>query len=437
VPGWANLADQTGARPVAHLLVTTAVVVGVSLLGLAWFLVWRKARRFRSLDVGRLWWLAAAWVAPLLAATPFATQDVWNYGLEGHFVLDGIGGYHSLSVVPHSVWTMGVDPKWAARPSPYGPGALDLSAFFVKLSGGHPWLAAECWRLTAVIGLVLCAWGVHRIVSLRGGNATAAAIGGVANPAMLLVLVGGSHNDALMLGLIVAAVAVAMSGSPSWGILLCACAVAVKSSALLAVGAMAWWAWGAGWRPRARGMVSAAVAVVGVLALSGIPVGGGFGWLRALSANNALQGTWSVGARFFSLSRSWSASTIEIIGFLLALACVLRRRHPHDWIVGLGWGFAVLAVTSTRPEPRYLAWALVLLSCGGLIRKSEQFAAVVLGAMMVGSVLPAGPLWWFAGDVLLLWLAVVAVRSRMGIDDGSPLHSSSEDTRTSATVPLS
>lgn len=436
VPGWANVADQAGARPIAHLLVTVAVVIGIALLSLAWILVWRHARRGLSLDRRRLWWVATAWVAPLLAAAPFATQDIWTYGLEGHLVLDGFGGYRSSSVLPHSIWTSGFVGS-SIRPSPYGPGELDLSAFFVKLSGGHPWLAAECWRLTAIIGLVLCAWGVHRIVSLRGGNATAAVIGGVANPAMLLVLVGGIHNDALMLGLIVAGIAVAMSGSPSWGILLCASGVAVKSSALLAVGAMAWWAWGDSWRQRARGILSAAVAVVGVLVVSGVPVGGGFGWLSALSANNAIQGTWSLGARFFSPSRSWSASTIEITGFLLALFFVLRTRRSRPWIVDLGWGFAALAVTSMRPEPWYLAWALVLLSCGGLVRKSEQFAAVVLGAMMVGSVLPAGPLWWFAGIVLLLWLGIVAVRSRMEIDGPSSRHSSSEDTRTSTSVPVS
>jgi hypothetical protein len=166
-------------------------------------------------------------------------------------------------------------------------------------------------------------------------------------------------------------------------------------------------------------------------------VGGGFGWLSALSANNALQGTWSLGARFFSPSRSWSASTIEIVGFVLALVFVLRTRRSHLWVVGLGWGFAALAVTSTRPEPWYLAWALVLLSCGGLARKSEQFGVAVLGVMMVGSVLPAGPLWWFGGIVLLLWLGIVALRSRRGGNDAAPtLRPSSEETR-SATFPVS
>jgi hypothetical protein len=419
----------------AHLLTTLAAVLGVALLALAWVLVWRTVRSQATLAIRKLWWIVGAWVAPFLFAAPFATQDVWTYGLEGHLVLNGFGGYRSASVLTHSVWTSGFDGT-SIRPSPYGPGALDLSASFAWISGGHPWIAAECWRISAIIGLVLCAWGVHRIVSLAGGNATTATLAGVANPAVLIVLVGGIHNDAFMLGLTIAGVALALSGSPVQGMMFCALGVAIKSNALFAVGALAWWAWGTHWRQRAKGVLIAAGAVLGVLVVSGLGAGGGFGWLTALSSNRAIQGPWSMGATFFGAERSWPVPVIEITGLVLALALVMVQRKSGQWVVGLGWGFTALAVTASRPEAWYLAWGLLFLVAGGLTRRSERFGVLVLGAMMIGSVLPYAPLWWFSGVLLLLWLGLISLRSGQGLNDASERQRTPDDARVSASVPL-
>ena len=58
----------------------------------------------------------------------------------------------------HSVWLSGVDPR-------YLTGLVDLRArcprslcLFATVSGGHPWIAVECWRL-AVIAAWCCAPG--------------------------------------------------------------------------------------------------------------------------------------------------------------------------------------------------------------------------------------------------------------------------------------
>jgi hypothetical protein len=406
----------SGVSP-GRLLATAAVVVGAGLLGLAWFLVWRAARGEIHGGRRRLWWVVGAWVAPLMVAAPFASQDVWTYGAEGRMVLDGFGGYRPATMLGHTVWTLGVDPKWLELPSPYGPGALDLSAFFVRISGGRPWVAAEWWRLSSVVGLVLCAWGVHRIVSRRGGNGTTAALAGVANPAMLLILVAGIHNDALMLGLTVAGMALALSGKRSWGMVLCALGVAVKPNALLVVGALAWWAWGGGWRPRIKGTVVAAVEVAAVLGVVGLGAGGGFGWVKADLFSGEIAGPWSFAAQLFHARSGWPVDAVEFIGFAVAIAFVVLPRRPAGWIAGLGWAFAVMAVSVPRPEPWYLAWAVVLLACAGLRRHSERVGLVVLSAMLAGSVLPLEILWWFEGVFALAWLGFVSVRAHRGAQD--------------------
>jgi hypothetical protein len=270
-------------------------------------------------------------------------------------------------------------------------------------------VAAECWRLSAIVGIVLAAWGVWRIVSIRGGSATAATVAGVANPAVLIILVGGMHNDALMLGLMVAGVAVAMSGKRSWGMTLCVLAMAVKPNALLAVGAMAWFMWGSLWRQRIKGAVTAVAAVTSVFVVSGLGVGGGFGWIGA-DSNGSQVGPWSIGPKFFGVETGWPIVFIELVGLALAVGLILRIGRSGRWLVALGWGFLVVALTVPKPEPWYLTWSVALLACGGLTRRLEKSAVSVLIVMMVGTLLPLAYVWWLGGVTLLVWLAAVSAR---------------------------
>jgi alpha-1,6-mannosyltransferase len=411
LPTWVTLSNQTvGAAP-GHVLPTVAVIAGVALLVLGWSLLWRRTRRHPELGPLTVWSIVGTWVAPLLFSAPFASQDVWTYGTEGHLVLGGVGGYRAAFLTKHSLWMLGVHGTGkGVGPSPYGPGALNLSALFVKISGGRPWVAAECWRVAAILALVLCGWGVTRVVALRGGNATAATLAGVANPGFLIVLVGGMHNDALMLGLMVGGVALAVSGKRSWGVALCVLGVSVKATALFALWVLSWWAWGSGWRDRIRGSAVAAAVAVGVLFVSGHDVGGGFGWINSALSSGSLPGPWSIGSRFFGIKSGLPVDAIALAGLALAVALVIRLGRSGRWYVGLGWGFAVLALTIPKPEPWYLAWALALLACGGLSRRVEQAGVLILIAMMTGSVLPLADVWWFGGVILLFWLGLVSAR---------------------------
>ncbi|HEY5251870.1 MAG TPA: hypothetical protein VIJ09_09425, partial [Acidimicrobiales bacterium] len=61
---------------------------------------------------------------------------------------------------------------------------------------------------------------------------------------------------------------------------------------------------------------------------------------------------------------------------------------------------------------------------------------LVLGAMMIGSVLPYAPLWWFSGVLLLLWLGLISLRSGQGLNDASERQRTPDDARVSASVPL-
>lgn len=408
LPSWAGVADQAAGVGPGHLVVMLLAVGGIVVLGVAWALLWRQARTSDCLDLQKVCWLGAAWVAPLLFAAPFASQDVWLYGAQGEMVLKGLGGYSFPALLGHSVWLRGVDPQWAAHPSLYGPLALDLATFFVW-AAPWPWLAAECWRVAAVIGLGLSAWGVNRAASLRSKRPIAAVVIGIANPGLLVVLVGGIHNDSLMLGLMVAGVSLALSHRPLPGAMLCALAVGIKPAALLGVGALAWWAWGRSWRDRTTGAVVGATSVASSLLVAGLGVGGGFAWLKSFFSYSAIPGPFSLGVRFLSASSGGVVDAIELAGVALAIGLVIVARGPSGWIPAMGWGLAALALTTTKPEPWYLGWAVALLACDGLSRRSDVFGALLLVTMVIGSSIAFGTFWWFAGAIALAWFGISAL----------------------------
>jgi alpha-1,6-mannosyltransferase len=403
-PAWAGPANNGPGVTSVHLLVLGAAVVGLVLLGMAWVTLWRAVRNDQALQWRRLWWIVALWIAPLFLAAPFASQDVWVYVAQGKLVVSGFGAASPIHLLGrHSVWVSAVDPKYLTGPSIYGPGEVGLSALFVRASGGHPWIAVEWWRVAVVASMVLCAWGVSCAAATRGINPAEAVIAGVANPAVLLVFVAGIHNDAVMISLVAAGVAMALTKRPWWALCLAALAISVKAPAALALFAVAWWSWGRSWYRRATYLAGGVALTLVTLMVAGLANGGdSFGWLR--SASHA-----TVASSFSVLNLAGSASSslanaIQLGGIVLALAIVLFLPRRASWVGALALGFAVMAVCATNPQPWYVLWALPLLACTGCDARLRRAAIFVLCAVVVWSVLPFGNLAWFAGIAVLTWL---------------------------------
>ncbi len=396
---WAKPANSGPAVPSAHLLVLAAALVGVVLLATAWLGLWRAVRADRALGFHNLWWVVGAWTAPLLFAAPFASQDVWVYAAQGKVVASGLGSASPLHVLGHSVWVSGVDPKYLTGPSIYGPGANDLSALFAAVSGGHPWIAVECWRLAVIAALVLCSWGVARVAAARAANPIEAVIAGVANPGVLIIFVAGIHNDAVMIGLIVAAIALAVTKRPWWALGVAALAVTIKAPAALAVLAIAWWSWKEAWMPRAVAMVAAFTLTVGVLVVTGFGSGGGFTWLRSASLG-------SVASSFSVLPPVGITSTapvnaVQLVGILAAVVLVLSVPRGRSWVGALAVGLEVMALCAANPQPWYLLWALPIVACTLGNGGGQRAAILILCAMTAWSELPFGVLVWFVGIITL------------------------------------
>src|SRR5262249_23009940 len=128
-----------------------------------------------------------------------------------------------------------VPELWADSPAPYGPVAVAATPLVGGVTGEHPTGGAGLgMRLLGPLRLRLIVWGIRRLASgwaaergtgLAGTGALWAA---VLNPLALVHLVGGAHNEALMIGLMVAGLVAFRRGHWVLGTFLLAAAVLVK-----------------------------------------------------------------------------------------------------------------------------------------------------------------------------------------------------------------
>ena len=137
----------------------------------------------------------------------------------------------------------GVGPLWLNTPAPYGPFFLMLAGWAASLSGHHALITVELLRLMSVAGVALIAFCVPKLARAYGRDPGAAFTLALLNPLTLLALIGGAHNDAIMVGLLLAGVTAAKYQHPVVGIVLCTLAAAIKVPAAIGIVYVAWdWA---------------------------------------------------------------------------------------------------------------------------------------------------------------------------------------------------
>ena len=96
-------------------------------------------------------------------------------------------------------------------------------------------------RLCMLPGLVMLIWAAPRVARHVGANGAAALWICVLNPLVIIHLMGGVHNEMLMVGLMMAAIALTLRRpARCWGVSLIAIAVAVKATAGIALPFMVW-----------------------------------------------------------------------------------------------------------------------------------------------------------------------------------------------------
>jgi alpha-1,6-mannosyltransferase len=401
------------------------VYVGIALLLGSWYEVVRVVRSPTGSALRPLVAVLAAWVAPLAFCAPLFSRDVYSYAAQGEMVTKGISPYvHGPSALGRGPFLPLVDPLWRQVPSPYGSAWERLSGWIVALCRHHVLASLVGFRLVALVGVALVAWGIPVLARSVGRDPSTAFALAVLNPLVLLELVGGAHNDALMLGLLVAGCALALQKHLLAGLVLCALAAEVKIPGLIGAVFIGWW-WAGSDVPWRRRLLPLALSVAGTAAVmaSVVAVSGLGGHVVTGLSNPGAVVSWLDPATGVGLLLARLASVFglgghqtgfvhgaRIVGLGLAALVSIRLlvRSERTKMQALGGSLLAIVLLGPVVWPWYETWGLVFL---GVVAEGWILAAViVLSAVASVADVPRPGLLTSGTPVLvvLVWAALAA-----------------------------
>lgn len=414
------------------------VMVGVGLLVLAWVLMapftgaailHRERVRGRA-SLSQLRRTFICWTLPIIFTAPLFTQDIYSYLAQGSIVAQGMDVYSAGPVEllgTENHLARSVPFIWAQSPSPYGPVALSFAAIISQLTNDSIVVGVLAHRLLSVVFLAAAGWAVVKLARRCGVSPPSAIWLGILNPLTILHLVGGIHNESVMLGFALVGLELGLRGvdrltatqhRPAVFLLvvsgsLIACAGMVKVTGFLSLGFVGM-ALAKHLHERGRGRAVAIllavlvqlcllVATIAVItAVSGI----GLGWITGQGGAASIR-SWMSVTTDAGVIAGWLGMLLDLgdhteailtitrtAGTLVAAAFVVRMLfatfrgtiHP---VGGLGVSTFVLVILFPVVHPWYMLWAIVPLAAWAN-RLFFRVCVVVYSAAFSFFVLPRG-----------------------------------------------
>lgn len=381
-----------------HDLATAGLYAGVGLLVWAWVRLGRDVLSGTA-TLQQVKLAGAVWVTPMLLSPPLFTRDVYSYLAQGALALRGLDPYLvGPSKLPPGAIADNVHYVWQTTPAPYGPLFIFIAETMNRVAGEDLVLGVIGLRLALLSGLALLVFALPRLAQQLGGNPTVTLWLVVANPLVVVHLVGGPHNDLLMTGLLATGTVLVLRRRHAAGIALGTMAMAIKVSAGLALPFLVWiWA---SHLPGSRGARllragAASIAVFGAT-FTGITwiSGMGLGWIPALDAPSLIVNWMSLptaagglvhalAAPFYQGSSGPFIDTFRLLGSGVFLVILAKQW----WLARDGGSHAVrraalvllwAALLAPATLPWYFSWALVLAA--GLPWPRRTLAWVVAGS---------------------------------------------------------
>ena len=359
----------------------TLVYGGLVLLMRVWIRLADVALRHPNAPVAKLGWILALWTVPMLVVAPIFSRDVFSYAAQGEMVSHGINptilGPADTGAGPYQG---PVDTLWAHVPAPYGPLFLMIDNAIVRLSFHHELWTVVGLRLLEVASVVLLAVSMPVLAKALGFDPGHAFVLAVLNPLVVLTIVGGAHNDGLMMALLVAGLALAAKRHPVWGILVVSLAMSVKAPAALGIVYIGWEWLGPNLsvRERLRPLAKAGLLSLGVLGAFTLISGLGVRWIGNLATPGTVR-SWAapatgLGMAISGISHLFGAATVttsgaigttRIVGTVAAGILTIWLLFNADrigWLKALGYSLLALVVLGPVVQPWYLTWGLLLLA---------------------------------------------------------------------------
>jgi alpha-1,6-mannosyltransferase len=374
-----------------------AVYGGLFLFMRVWWGMTRLYSRCPGVPFRRMMWVFALWSLPMLVIAPLFSRDVYSYAAQGEMVSHHMNPYlYGPFQLGNNSYTNPVDPLWGNAPAPYGPLFLQLDGFFAQITFHNELATIILLRLLAFAGVVIMALCVPRLARLYHRDGAELFTLMVLNPVTIFHLIGGAHNDALMLGLLIAGLTAAKEKRPVLGIVLCALATAIKAPAALGI-LYVGWSWlgsHAPLRDRIRPVLTAALIGGGILGAFSYLSGLGWGWVTILGTPGAVR-SWTAPTTSLAVIFSGIAHFAHVgVGFagvltatrflgLVAAGAVgvwmLLNSDRVGTLKALGATLLFFVVLGPVLQPWYLSWGLILLAPVALGR----LRSLIIGLSMV------------------------------------------------------
>ncbi|MDG4666454.1 alpha-(1-_6)-mannopyranosyltransferase A [Mycobacterium sp. 236(2023)] len=384
-----------------HGLVVSSLLLwgGVSLMLIAWLWLGRRVID-RSATEYTMLATTAFWLTPLLLSVPLFSRDTYSYLAQGALLRDGFDPYLVGPVDNPNSLLDNVSPIWTTTTAPYGPAFILVAKFVTVIVGNDVVAGTMLLRLCMLPGLLLLIWAAPRVARHVGASGAAALWICVLNPLVIIHLMGGVHNEMLMVGLMMAGIALCFSGRNVSGVTLIAVAVAVKATAGLALPFMVW-VWARRLRDRrgftplkafAAATAGSLLVFVAVFAVLSLAAGVGLGWLTALAGSVKIINWLTVPTAVANLANSLIGlitpvnfyavlETTRIVGIaIIAISAPLLwwryRRTDRDALMGIALVMGVVVLFVPAALPWYYTWPLAVIAA---LAQSRQSIAVIAG----------------------------------------------------------
>jgi hypothetical protein len=309
-----------------------------------------------QLGRGLLWSVIAVLVLAFALAPPLLSQDVFSYISYAR-----LGADHGLNPYLNAPSQFAGDPAfihvgWRHAVSAYGPLFTLLS---YPLGSVPVWAALWLLKLASAASVLGIAALAARLAPARGVDPRTAAAFVALNPLVLVHVVGGAHNDGLMMLLAMAGVAGVLTLGEGAGAAALLASAAIKISALfLAPFALI------GSPRRGRFLLGATVAIA-LLAAAGLLAFGPhfFEAIGLAGENQDRESHRSIPyiASQLTGAGGGAARAVALALYAVAVAWLLRWAwRGADWVRAAGWAGLGLLLASGWVLPWYGIWPLPL-----------------------------------------------------------------------------
>lgn len=465
-------------------LSTILVWAGVLMMIAAWVRLGRNTLSGDSTTVtlNELRAIVGIWTTPLLFAAPMFSRDVYSYLAQGALLRDGFDPYQVGPVANPGVLLDNVSLVWTTTTAPYGPVFLLIGRAITMITGDNIIAGTIALRLVMLPGLALMMWAVPHLTKHLGGKPTVALWLAVLNPLVLIHLIGGVHNELLMVGLMCAGIALVLERHHVAGIVVVAIGVAIKATAAVALPFLVWiWILHEKERRAAQRravmdsdsgpsedlkhpdaarpsadmphplLVFAKIAGIGfavfaaVFAAASAIAGVGFGWVTALQGSNKIIQwlslptllaeiiTWITPLDFDS-TLWWARKLCQVALVLILIATWWRFRHSErEAVMGIIIVFVGIVLLSPAALPWYYSWPLALAAAFALSTRTLMWlVGICTWLMLVFQPDGANGLYNFWHVALATAASIVAAVSLHTVD---PLHLRSASARAAGRKP--